>query len=87
MKINGMNSVGINPYHLQANKLDHVKSSYRTRADQLEISSEAKVMQQSTTIPPERQEKIDQLKLQVENGTYALDPKSTAQGLINYYLQ
>ena len=87
MKINGVGSVGVNPYNLQANKLDNVKFSTKVKADKLEISSEAKEMQQGSTIPAERQAKVEQLKLEVENGTYALDPKSTAQGIINYYLK
>ena len=37
--------MGINPYNLQANKQDNVKSLYKANRDKLEISSEAKEMQ------------------------------------------
>lgn len=87
MKINGVGSMGVNPYNLQAKNIENLKSAYKVKADKLEISSEAKEMQQGSVIPAERQAKVEQLKLEVENGTYALDSKSTAQGIINYYLK
>ncbi len=88
MKINGIGSMGgVNPYNLQANKLENVKSPYKAGRDKLEISSEAKEMQQGSTIPAERQKKVEELKLQVENGTYALNPKATAKGIIDFYLK
>lgn len=87
MKIYGIGSMGVNPYNLQANKQDHVKSFYKANRDKLEISSEAKEMHQGSTIPEERQAKVEELKLQVENGTYALNPKATAKGIIDYYLK
>ena len=62
MKINGIGSMGVNPYNLQANKQDNVKSSYKANRDKLEISSEAKEMQQGSTISAERQEKVEKLK-------------------------
>ncbi len=37
--------MGVNPYNLQANKLENVKSSYKANRDKLEISSAAKEMQ------------------------------------------
>lgn len=87
MKINGIGSMGINPYNLQANKQDNVKSLYKSNRDKLEISSEAKEMQQGSTIPAERQAKVEQLKLEVESGAYTLNPKATAQGIIDFYLK
>lgn len=87
MNVKGIGTVGVNPYSLQANKLGNLKSSYKSSADKLEISSEAKEMQQGLTIPAERQERVNQFKLEVENGTYALNPKATAQGLIDFYLK
>ena len=85
MNIKGIGSVGLNPYNLQANKLGNLKSSHTSFADKLEISSEAKEMQHS--IYAERQEKVEQIKLQVENGTYALNPKATARGMVDFYLR
>ncbi len=79
--------MGVNPYNLQANKQDNVKSLYKANRDKLEISSEAKEMQQVSTISAERQAKVEELKLQVESGTYALNPKATAKGIIDYYLK
>lgn len=87
MKINGIGSMGVNPYNLQANKQDHIKSSYKSNRDKLEISFEAKEMQQGSTVSVERQAKVDKIKLQVESGTYSLDPKATAKGIMDYYLK
>lgn len=84
MKINRIGSMGVNPYNLQANKLENVKSPYKANRDKLEISSAAKEMQLGS-IADERQKKVEQLKLQVENGTYALNPKATAKGIIDFY--
>ena len=50
MKINGIGSMGVNPYNLQANKLENVKSPYKANRDKLEISSAAKEMQLGSTI-------------------------------------
>ena len=86
MKINGIGSMGgVNPYKLQANKLESVKSPYKANRDKLEISSAAKEMQLGSTIPTDRQAKVEALKQQVENGTYALNPKATAKGIIDFY--
>lgn len=85
MKINGIGKMGMNPYNIQANKQEQVKSLNKANRDKLEISSEAKEMQGITEISTERQKKVEELKLQVENGTYKLDPKATAKGIVNYY--
>ena len=84
MKINGVGRMGVNPYNLQANKLENVKSPYKANRDKLEISSAAKEMQLGSIVD-ERQKKVEQLKLQVESGTYALNPKATAKGIIDFY--
>ena len=88
MKINGIGgSMGVNPYNRQANIQDNVKSSNKLGRDKLEISSEAKEMLQGSTIPEDRQAKVDELKAQVESGTYKLNSKATAKGIIDYYLK
>jgi negative regulator of flagellin synthesis FlgM len=87
MKINNIGSSGINPYKRYMNKLDEAKKSSFNVSDKVEISSTAKELQQSSQIPAQRQAKVEELKLQVENGTYKLNPKETAKGIIDFYFK
>ncbi|KWW20849.1 MULTISPECIES: flagellar biosynthesis anti-sigma factor FlgM [Bacillaceae] len=85
MKINNVGVTGVNPYNLQANKAGNIKESKANAKDKVEISSAAKEMQQLSPIPAARQAKVDELKKQVENGTYKLNAQATAKGLIDFY--
>jgi negative regulator of flagellin synthesis FlgM len=85
MKINNVGMAGVNPYNLQANKTGNIKESKVKSSDKVEISSAAKEMQQSSPILAERQAKVDELKIQVEEGNYKLNAKATAKGLIDFY--
>jgi negative regulator of flagellin synthesis FlgM len=85
MKINPLGSQGINPYKRQMNKLDQANKTSSKAADKVEISSVAKEMQQESQISNERDAKINELKIQVENGTYKVDPKAVAKSIVNFY--
>jgi negative regulator of flagellin synthesis FlgM len=85
MKINPLGSQGINPYMRQMNKQDQANTMARKAADKVEISSAAKEMQQESQITNERNEKVNELKIQVENGTYKFDPKAVAKSIVNFY--
>lgn len=86
MKINNnIGPSGINPYKRQMNKLDAAANMQSKKADKVEISSTAKEMQQISQVSMERKQKVEDLKIQVENGTYKLDPKETAKSILNYY--
>ncbi|WP_409302841.1 flagellar biosynthesis anti-sigma factor FlgM [Peribacillus sp. SCS-155] len=87
MKINNFGPSGINPYNRQLNKVHKSNATSVNKADKLEISTAAKELQQSTQIPAERQAKVEALKLQVENGTYKLNSKETAKGIVDFYLK
>lgn len=67
------------------NKLDATAAAQNKKADKVEISSTAKEMQQLSQVSVERKQKVDELKIQVENGTYKLDSKETAKSIINFY--
>ena len=84
MKINNVGVTGINPY-LKTNKAASVKETKASASDKVEISSAAKEMQQISPIPAARQAKVDELKIQVENGTYQLNAKETAKGLVDFF--
>ena len=85
MKINPLGSQGVNPYKRQMNKLDQANKTTSKAADKVEISSAAKELQQESQITNERDAKINELKIQVENGTYKVDPKAVAKSIINFY--
>lgn len=86
MKINNnFGPSGINPYKRQMNKLDAAATSQNKKADKVEISSTAKEMQQLSQISVDRKQKVEELKIQVENGTYKLDSKETAKSILNFY--
>lgn len=81
MKINPIGTQGVNPYKRQMNKLDQVKSVNQQK-DKVEISTTAKEMQQ---VADQRQAKVEELKGQVENGTYTVDPKEVAKSMVRFY--
>ncbi|WP_338449528.1 flagellar biosynthesis anti-sigma factor FlgM [Niallia oryzisoli] len=85
MKINNFRPQGVNPYKNQMNKLDNIEKAASKKRDVVEISSEAKELQQVSSYELERQKKVDDLKLQIENGTYKPQPKEIAKSIINYY--
>lgn len=85
MKINNVGVTGVNPYNTQINKVGNVKDNKVNPSDKVEISSAAKEMQQLSPIPAARQAKVDELKIQVENGTYKINAEATAKGLIDFY--
>ncbi len=85
MKINNFGPSGINPYKKQMNKLDGAAAPTDKKTDKVEISSAAKEMQQLSQISAERKAKVEELKLQVQNGTYKMDAKETAKSLLDFY--
>ncbi|QED49608.1 flagellar biosynthesis anti-sigma factor FlgM [Cytobacillus dafuensis] len=87
MKINNFGASGVNPYKRQMNKLDQVDKLANKAADKVEISTEAKEMQHVTQIENERQAKVEELKIQVENGTYKVNPKEVARGIYQFYFK
>ncbi|PPA70252.1 flagellar biosynthesis anti-sigma factor FlgM [Jeotgalibacillus proteolyticus] len=85
MKINSVNSANINPYKQQQTKIDQMKTQHVQQADKVEISTRAKEMQETNRIQTERKEKVDQLKTEVENGTYKLEPNRIAADLAKFF--
>jgi negative regulator of flagellin synthesis FlgM len=85
MKINNFGPSGINPYKRQQNKLDSANAQSKKAADKVEISSAAKEMQQTSKIDQQRQARVEELRIQVENGNYKVNPKEVAKSLLDYY--
>ncbi|MGV2939768.1 flagellar biosynthesis anti-sigma factor FlgM [Mesobacillus sp. LC4] len=84
MKINNFGTNRINPYNRQINKMDELKKTEKP-VDKVEISSTAKAMQQLSEVEQLRQKKVEELKVQVENGTYKPNPKDIAKSILDFY--
>lgn len=85
MKINNLNSMGVNPYKRNLEKNTAAAQKTQSREDKVEISSKAKDLQQSNEVVKARQEKVQAIKTQLESGTYTIDPQAIAKGLLNFY--
>ncbi len=53
--------------------------------DQLQISNEAKKLQQNEKVDPARLERVEQIKQSVESGEYTVDPKQTAKKMLQFW--
>jgi len=85
MKINNLGSVNVNPYRKNLEKQTAAAAKPQTKEDKVEISSKAIDLQQSNEVVKARQEKVQAIKAQVESGTYTIDPKAIAKGLVEFY--
>lgn len=85
MKINNFGPSGINPYKRQMNKLENAGKTGKQITDKVEISTAAKEMRHVNSFTVERQEKVNQLKIQVENGSYKVNSQAVANKLVNFY--
>lgn len=85
MKINGPNQTNWNPYQKQINQQKQIKQN--PNQDKLEISQQAKSMQEAEKVSPAREKRIEELKAQVDNGTYKPDPSATAKKMVNFFQQ
>ncbi len=61
---------------------DHNQSNKR---DEVNISSEAKQMQASKSGSVDREDKIQEIKEKIENGTYNVDPKEVARKFYEFW--
>jgi len=85
MKINNFKPSGVNPYKNQLNNLEQMEKGPTKKKDVVEISTEAKEMQQISSFEKDRQIKVDELRSQVENCTYKPQPSEIAKSIINFY--
>lgn len=85
MKINNYGQSGLNPYKRQLNKLENANKATNQASDKIEISSAAKEMQHSSRLSADRQAKVEELKIQVENGNYKVNPKEVAKSIAKFY--
>lgn len=85
MKINKINIPPVNPYRTNQLKTEQAKEQAKVNTDKLEISSKAKQLSETSPITTERNERVQQLKAQIESGNYKVDAEKLASNLLKYY--
>ncbi|WP_249871321.1 flagellar biosynthesis anti-sigma factor FlgM [Oceanobacillus saliphilus] len=84
MKINGTNHTNFNPYKQQIQKQAEVKKDIQSK-DQIEISSEAKQLQENEKTSEKRATHVQEIKQAVESGNYKVNPEKTAQKMLDFW--
>lgn len=56
-----------------------------SKRDKLEISSEALELQKGNPLELERQQKVEQLKAQVQSGEYEINPREVAKKMYDFW--
>ena len=85
MKIQKFNVPAINPYKTNQVKAEQSEQKAKMKTDKLEISSEAKQLSETAPFTVERNERVQELKAQVQAGTYKVNPEQLASDLAKYY--
>ena len=85
MKINLQRLMANNPYKSQQQKQADLKQEKSAKTDKVEISPKAKEMQASQPVQKERLEKVNQIKHQVETGTYQVKPDQVAMKMRGFF--
>lgn len=84
MKINSTGIDRISYYQNQIKKVSTQKPNTQ-KEDKLEISSQAKDLQIASKFNTEREERVQQLKKQVEEGSYKVNPSIVAEKMLQYF--
>ena len=85
MEINKINLPAINPYKANELKAEQTVKKALPQTDKLEISTEAKKLSEISSYSVERNERVQEIKSQVDAGTYKVDSEQLAKKLISYY--
>lgn len=83
MKINPMHSVKAYQKNQEVQELQ--KQDQVKKQDQVEISSEAKKMAKSSEISTDRMELVQEVKQQVNSGTYKVNHEEVAKKLYDFW--
>lgn len=84
MKINGPNQTNFNPYKNQLQKQADYKNE-ANKKDQIEISSQAKQLQENEKPNVQRASYVQEIKNAVESGEYKVNPERTAEKMIDFW--
>ncbi|PAV31013.1 flagellar biosynthesis anti-sigma factor FlgM [Virgibacillus profundi] len=84
MKINGPNQSNFNPYKNQIQKqMDYKKET--NKQDQIEISSQAKQLQENEKPNAKRAAYVQDIKNAVDSGEYKINHEKAAQKMIDFW--
>lgn len=84
MKINGPNQSNFHPYKQQLQQQAEHKQA-KSHEDKLEISSEAKQLQENGEVSAERAAHVQEIKQAVDRGEYKTNHEQTAQKMIDFW--
>ena len=84
MKINGPNQTNFNPYKQQLQKQTEVKKDIPTK-DQIEISNQAKELQEKDKTSEKRASYVQEIKQAVDSGSYKVNPEKVAQKMLDFW--
>ncbi|MGJ9457629.1 flagellar biosynthesis anti-sigma factor FlgM [Oceanobacillus sp. CF4.6] len=84
MKINGTNHTNFNPYKQQIQKQTEVKKAIQTK-DQIEISSQAKQLQETDKTSEKRAAYVQEIQQAVNSGEYKVNPEKAAQKMLEFW--
>ncbi|WP_106496664.1 flagellar biosynthesis anti-sigma factor FlgM [Lentibacillus sp. Marseille-P4043] len=84
MKIHGPNQTNFNPYKNHIQKQQEYKKD-SNKLDQLEISNQAKKLQENSQPSAERSKYVQDIKKAVESGEYQVNPEKAAQKMIAFW--
>ncbi|MET3682996.1 negative regulator of flagellin synthesis FlgM [Alkalibacillus flavidus] len=83
MKINPTNQTHLSPYQKQMQQQQPAKQP-NAQSDKVEISNRAKAMQDNG-IQKARDEHVQQVKQQVQDGEYNVDLNQTASKMVSFF--
>ncbi|HET7626970.1 MAG TPA: flagellar biosynthesis anti-sigma factor FlgM [Bacillales bacterium] len=85
MKIDGVNHSNYHPYKHAAD--GNVPKQGAQRKDHLEISTQAKQLQQKPPVAIEREQKVERIKNEIESGQYRVDAQETAKKFYEFWMK
>ncbi len=85
MKIQKFNLPAINPYKANQVKAEQSEQQAKMKTDKLEISLEAKQLSEISPFTVGRNERVEELKAQVQAGTYKVNSEQLASNLVKYF--
>lgn len=84
MKINGPNQTNFNPYKQQIQKQSELTKGAKQK-DRIEISNEAKQLQESGKTNEKRAAYVQEIKQAVDSGEYKVNPEKAAQKMLQFW--
>ena len=71
--------------HLYQNNVEKIEQNKREQEGKIEISPQAKENQIANQIIAKRDDRIQQLKKQIDEGTYKVQPMKVAEKMLSYF--